>query len=42
VLGAAESVKPVAVVVTISENFTGAIPEVDAVIVTVPGLFGVV
>ena len=42
VSGVADSVKAGAVVVPTSENFTGVIPVVDAVIVTVPGLFGVV
>ena len=42
VLGAADSVNSGAVVFATSENFTGVSPVVDAVIVTVPGLFGVV
>ena len=41
-LGATDNVKPVAVVFATSENSTGVIPAVDAVIATVPGSFGVV
>jgi hypothetical protein len=40
--GAGESVKPGAVEVTTSANFTGVIPVVDALIVTVPAVLGVV
>lgn len=42
VLGAADSVNPGAVEVTVSANFTGVSPVVDAVIVTVPAWLGVV